>query len=128
MRRPQLPRLSRPALRMPTLERLLELSGPLGFFFYLLMFVAVLAIFTGATATGVLMLVAGAAVHVVRSSAEELADQRRARAERKREVRLRSHRAARRAREAELQPSADGEPAIRVTAAQPRQRRQVSAR
>ena len=78
-----------------------RLAGHLQFFFYLLMFVALLAIFAGATGTGVLMLIAGAALHVVRSSLEEVAAQRQARrerAERKKPVRLRSHRAAQRAR------------------------------
>ncbi len=78
-----------------------ELNGALQFFFYLLMFVALLAIFTGATGVGILMLVAGAALHVARASIAEVAaahQARRERAERKREVRLRPHRTARKAR------------------------------
>jgi hypothetical protein len=94
------------------LDELQQLSEPLGFFFYLLMFVAVLAFFAGATGTGVVMLIAGAGLHVVRGSIEELAAERRAQAERKREVRLRSHRAPRKVRE--TRPAAE---AIRVTAA-----------
>ncbi len=88
-----------------------RLSGHLQFFFYLLMFVALLAIFAGATGTGVVMLIVGAALHVLRSSLVEVAAQRQARrerAERKKPVRLRSHRAAQRARTEEK---------IRVTAA-----------
>jgi hypothetical protein len=155
MRRPQLPaklpglRLPAPRLRLPrpgrpnfrplTFERLQAASGPVGFFFYLLMFVAVLAIFAGASGTGLLMLLAGAGLHVFRSSVEELGAARRARAEqadRKREVRLRSHRTAqRRAREAQAaavaMPTAPvPEPEFRVTAAppQPRRRPRVSVR
>jgi len=129
----KLPRVKAPHLRVPNLRvpslrvrgarvqglRLPQLdvddpgrlSGHLQFFFYLLMFVALLAIFAGATGTGVVMLIAGAALHVLRSSLEEVAAQRqvrRERAERKKQVRLRSHRAARKAR---------SEEEIRVTAA-----------
>lgn len=111
---PRLPKV-RVDLRWPQLD--LDdpgrLAGHLQFFFYLLMFVAPLAIFAGATGTGVAMLIAGAALHVFRSSLEEVAARRQARrerAERKRQVRLRSHRAARRAQAAEE---------IRVTAAPP---------
>ena len=99
-------RLRRPTIRVSfalDLDDPERLGQPLRFFFYLLMFVAVLAILSGATGTGVLMLIAGAALHVLRSSLEEVAARRRARrerGERKREVRLREHRAARRAREA----------------------------
>jgi hypothetical protein len=105
-----------------------RLSETLRFFFYLLMFVALLAIFTGATGSGIVMLIAGAAVHVVRSSLEEVAARRQARrerGERKREVRLREHRAARRAREAAAKPVVTTPAAeeIRVTAASPRGRR-----
>jgi hypothetical protein len=134
MRRPQLPdlklpapRLPRPSFRPPTFERLQEMSGPLGFFFYLLMFVAVLAIFTGDTGAGVLALLAGAGLHVVRSSVEEVSAQRRARAERKREVRLRPHRAAR-ARAAQPRPAPSAPPEIRITAAAPRARRRANVR
>lgn len=101
-------RLRRPAIHLSfdlDLDDPRRLAEPLQFFFYLLLFVALLAIFTGATATGVLLLIAGAGLHVLRSSLEEVAAQRRARrerGERKREVRLREHRAARRAREARL--------------------------
>lgn len=103
--RPRLPQPRLPNLRVRGLRRpQLDLDDPqrlaqsLQFFFYLLMFVALLAIFSGATGTGVLMLIAGAALHVVRSSLVELAAQRQARrerGERKRQVRLRSHRARR---------------------------------
>jgi hypothetical protein len=100
-------------LRLPRLDvdEPGRLSGHLQFFFYLLMFVALLAIFAGSTGTAVVMLIAGAALHVLRSSLEEVAAQRQARrerAERKKPVRLRSHRAAQRAR---------AEEEIRVTAA-----------
>lgn len=95
-----LPQLRLPQLRLPAvdLDDPRRFTEPLRFFFYLLMFVALLAVLTGATGTGVLMLVVGAALHVVRSSFEETAAQRRARrerSERKRQVRLRSHRKAR---------------------------------
>jgi len=154
----RLPELRLPSLRLPDLRRLklrrpsmssvhlrkpeLDLdqprryTEPLQFFFYLLMFVALLAIFSGATGSGVAMLIAGAALHVVRSSLVEIAAQRqlrRERAGRKRQVRLRSHRTARQAREGgarpapapapkptpRLQPAA---PEIRVTAAPRRPR------
>jgi hypothetical protein len=128
MRRPHLPALSRPSFALPTLERLQGISGPLGFFFYLLMFVAVLAIFSGDTGVGVLILLAGAGLHVVRSSVEELSAQRRMRVERKREVRLRSNRTARRTREAELRAAGAAPPEIRVTAAAPRARRRATVR
>jgi hypothetical protein len=136
--RPSLPRPHRPHFRPLTFERLQGMSAPVGFFFYLLMFVAVVAIFAGATGTGLLMLFAGAGLHVFRSSVEELGAKRRRRAEhaaRKREVRLRSHRTAqRRAREAKAAAAATPIPAsspeFRVTAAAraPRQRRRVSVR
>ncbi|MGD9734193.1 MAG: hypothetical protein AB7V58_01090 [Solirubrobacterales bacterium] len=99
----RLPSLPRPRLPRLDLEDPGKLSGDLRFFFYLLMFVALLAIFAGASGTGVVMLLAGAALHVLRSSLEEVAAQRRARrerAERKKQVRLRSHRAAHRVRAA----------------------------
>jgi hypothetical protein len=119
LRRPSMPsvRLRRPELDLDQPRRYTE---PLRFFFYLLMFVALVAVFSGADGTGVVMLIAGAALHVARSSLEELAAQRQARRERagrKRQVRLRSHRAARQAREA-------GAPApeIRVGAARSRRR------
>jgi hypothetical protein len=104
LRRPRLPELRVRGLRRPQLDLddPQRLAQPLQFFFYLLMFVALLAIFSGATGTGVLMLIAGAALHVVRSSLTELAAQRQARrerGERKRQVRLRSHRARRAAAE-----------------------------
>lgn len=100
--RPRLPRLRPPWSPRPTLEleRLQRLGEPLQFFFYLLMFVAFLAIVTGAAGTGIAMLIAGAALHVGRASIVEVAAAREARqerAQRKREVRLRSHRAARKA-------------------------------
>jgi hypothetical protein len=103
----RLPELHLPHLRLPSvrigwpkvdLDDPSRLTEPLQFFFYLLMFVALLAILTGASGTGVLMLVVGSLLHVVRSSLEETVAQRQARrerAERKRQVRLRSHRAAR---------------------------------
>jgi hypothetical protein len=110
----RLPDFRLPDVRVPSLPRLdLDDPGrftePLQFFFCLLMFVALVAVFAGATATGVVMLVVGAALHVVRSSLEELAAQRQARrerADRKRQVRLRSHRVARRAQDAGAQPAA----------------------
>jgi hypothetical protein len=89
--------LRRPRLDLDDPRRL---AGPLQFFFYLLMFVALLAVLSGATGTGVAMLVVGAALHVVRSSLAEVAARRqvrRERDERKRQVRLRSHRIAQRA-------------------------------
>lgn len=128
LRVPDLRRLRRPSLRMRPPEIDYDdprrFTEPLQFFFYLLMFVALLAILTGATATGVLLLIAGAGLHVVRSSLEELAAQRRARrerGERKRQVRLRSHRAARKARE-EIRVTAAPQVAARRRAvvAQPR--------
>jgi hypothetical protein len=91
-------------------------TEPLRFFFYLLMFVALLAAFAGATDTAVLMLLAGATLHVVRFSLEETAARRAARRERgKRQVRLRSHRvAARRARvDEEIRVSAASQAAAR---------------
>jgi hypothetical protein len=118
---PHLPRVTRLEsrdirLRRPTVHLSLtldlddprRLGQPLQFFFYLMMFVALLAIFSGATGTGILMLIAGAGLHVLRSSLEEVAARRRSRrerGERKREVRLREHRAARRAREAARKPA-----------------------
>lgn len=115
----RVPRVRRPNLRAPRIRGLRvhglrrpridvenpsRLSGHLQFFFYLLMFVALLAIFAGAGGVGVVMLIAGAGLHVLRSSLEEVAAQRQARrerAERKgKQVRLRSHRAARRAQAA----------------------------
>jgi hypothetical protein len=97
--RPPSVRIGRPEVDRDDPRRTTE---PLQFFFYLLMFVALLSVLTGATGTGVLMLVVGSVLHVVRSSLEETAAQRQAqreRAERKRQVRLRSHRAARKPRE-----------------------------
>jgi hypothetical protein len=127
-----LPKFRLPSLRLrtPSIRLRLDLddprrfSEPLQFFFHLLMFVSLLAIFAGATGTGVVMLIAGAVVHVARASLVEIAAQRQARrerSERKRAVRLRSHRAARKAREAPAaQPAASARPAaaaeIRVTA------------
>jgi hypothetical protein len=104
-----------PSLDLDDPQRLAE---PLQFFFYLLMFVALLAILSGATGTGVLMLIAGAGLHVLRSSLEEVAARRRSqreRSEHKREVRLREHRAARRAREAAPKP-APSPPVVAPTA------------
>jgi hypothetical protein len=78
-------------------------TQPLQFFFYVCMLVALLAFFSGAIGSGVLLLLASAGLHVARSSIEEVAARRaarRERGERKRQVRLRSHRAARQAREA----------------------------
>ncbi len=107
----RLPELRLPHLRLPSvrigrprvdLDDPRRTTEPLRFFFYLLMFAALLAVFVGATGTAVLMLLAGAALHVVRSSLEETAAQRQARrerGERKRQVRLRSHRTASKARE-----------------------------
>jgi hypothetical protein len=102
----RLPHLRRPSVRMGRpkvdLEDPRRTTEPLQFFFYLLMFVSLLSILTGATGTGVVMLVVGSVLHVVRSSLEETAAQRQARrerAERKRQVRLRSHRTARKARD-----------------------------
>jgi hypothetical protein len=120
---PRLPRvhLSRPRL---DLEDPRDLTASLQFFFCLLMFVALLAIFSGATGSGLAMLIAGAAVHVVRSSLAETAAQRRARRERaghKRPVRLRSHRTARQARQAAPPPAAPA-PELRATAAPRRPR------
>jgi hypothetical protein len=114
-------RLPSPSLPRVDLDDPRRFAEPLQFFFYLLMFAALLAIFTGATGSGVLMLIAGAALHVVRSSLEELAAQRRARrerGERKRQVRLRSHRVARRAQEAgEIRVAAT--PRLTATRARP---------
>lgn len=96
----RIPRLGLPKVDLDDPRRFTE---PLQFFFYLLMFVAMLAILTGATGTGVLMLIAGSALHVLRSSLEETAARRQARRERnerKRQVRLRSHRPPRKTREA----------------------------
>lgn len=117
----RLPELRLPSFRIPTVRRPhlrlrpeidfddpRRFTEPLQFFFYLLLFVALLAILTGATGTGILMLVAGGAVHVARSSLEEVAAQRQARrerGERKRQVRLRSHRGPRKAREAPERPA-----------------------
>jgi len=112
----RLPSFRIPALRRPSLRLRPEIdlddprrfTEPLQFFFYLLIFVALLAILTGATGTGILMLIAGATVHVARSSLEEVAAQRQARrerGERKRQVRLRSHRATRKEREAPARPA-----------------------
>ncbi|HYC80321.1 MAG TPA: hypothetical protein VEB65_00965 [Solirubrobacterales bacterium] len=116
-RLPDLPEVKLPSVRVPNLD--LDdpgrLSGDLQFFFYLLMFVALLAIFAGASGTGVVMLIAGAALHVCRSSLAELAARRRARRERagrKKQVRLRSHRAAQRAQAAaEIRVTATPRPA-----------------
>jgi hypothetical protein len=129
---PDLRRLPRPSLRALRLRRPeidyedpSRLTEPLKFFFYLLMFVAFLAFVTGATGSGVLLLVAGAALHVVGSSLEEIAARRRAqreRGERKRQVRLSSHRAARR-RTATPPPRVTAQPravAPARAAAQPR--------
>jgi hypothetical protein len=135
----RLPRIGRPRLRRPqfrplTFERLQAASDPVGFFFYVLMFAAVLAFFAGASASGLLMLFTGASLHVFRSSVEELAAKRRREAEhaaRKREVRLRSHRIAqRRVSEAKATPLPASSPEFRVSAAAraPRERRRVSVR
>jgi len=129
-----LPRLRRPQFKPLTFERLQAASDPVGFFFYVLMGAAVLAFFAGATGTGLLMLFAGAGLHVFRSSVEELATKRRRQAEnaaRKREVRLRSHRIAqRRVSEAKATPLPASSPEFRVSAAAraPRERRRVSVR
>jgi hypothetical protein len=130
----RLPRMRRPRFRPLTFERMQAASDAVGFFFYLLMFVAVLAFFAGATGTGLLMLFVGAGVHVFRSSVEELAAKRRRQAEhasRRREVRLRSHRnAQRRVSEAKATPLPASSPEFRVTATArvPRERRRVSVR
>jgi hypothetical protein len=120
-------RLPRPKIRLDLdLDDPRRLGEPLQFFFCLLLFVALLAIFSGATATGILMLIAGAALHVLRSSLEEVAAQRRLRrerGERKREVRLREHRAARRAREARV--AARRRPVVAQPGASPARKQRV---
>jgi hypothetical protein len=126
LRRPNLRRPSMPSLRLRKpeldLDRPRRYTEPLQFFFYLLMFVALLAIFSGATGSGVAMLIIGAALHVARSSLLEIAAQRQARRERagrKRQVRLRSHRTARQAREAGAPPAPAATPTPRLQPAAP---------
>jgi uncharacterized membrane protein YjjP (DUF1212 family) len=61
-------------MRLTDLEKLTDITELLALFFYALMAVALLAVTFGAAGDGLLLLLLGAAVHVVRFSLELFAD------------------------------------------------------
>jgi len=66
-------------MRLTDLDKLERMTEPLARLFYALMAVAVLAALVGSAGSALLLLLLGAAVHVVRFSIELFVEQRRLR-------------------------------------------------